>query len=177
MARPGDTKSRIQDAARALFLEKGVQKTSLQDIADRLGITKPALYYHFSSRDDLVRSILEPLIDDGEAMVASLESRAPVGARTLMEEYFDYHHRHREVVLLLLRELMALTELGMVQRAFDWRERLAVLLVGREPSLAQAARATVALGGVADCAVQFPDAPVEELRVAAVDAGCATLGL
>jgi AcrR family transcriptional regulator len=41
--------------ARELFAQRGVQRTSLQDIADRLGITKPALYYHFSSREELGR--------------------------------------------------------------------------------------------------------------------------
>ena len=54
MAKPAlDTRQRIQDAARELFVEKGVVRTSLQDIADRLGITKPALYYHFTSREDM----------------------------------------------------------------------------------------------------------------------------
>ena len=57
---PSETRQRIQDVASELFSEKGVQRTSLQDIATRLGITKPALYYHFSSREELVRSILQP---------------------------------------------------------------------------------------------------------------------
>ena len=49
MAR-GDTRERIQQVARELFVAQGVQATSLQDIANELGITKPALYYHFASR-------------------------------------------------------------------------------------------------------------------------------
>jgi AcrR family transcriptional regulator len=44
-----DTKQRILDVARELFATQGVQKASLREIADRLGISKPALYYHFSS--------------------------------------------------------------------------------------------------------------------------------
>ncbi|MFI6504260.1 TetR/AcrR family transcriptional regulator [Nonomuraea typhae] len=177
MARPGDTKSRIQAVARELFLEKGVRGTSLQDIADRLGMTKPALYYHFSSRDDLVHSIIRPLFAEGEAYLSSLEKRGQVSAADLLGEYFDFHYRHRDLVLLLLKELIALTELGLVDWAFDSRERLAALLVGENPTLEQAARATVALGGVADCAVQFRDRPEADLRAAAVRAGCAALGL
>ena len=72
---PSDTRHRIQEVARELFTQKGVQRTSLQDIADRLGITKPALYYHFRSREDLVRSILPPLLDEGEEFVAGQERR------------------------------------------------------------------------------------------------------
>jgi AcrR family transcriptional regulator len=51
VSRPrSDTRERIQDVARELFASQGVQRTSLQDIADKLGLTKPALYYHFTSR-------------------------------------------------------------------------------------------------------------------------------
>ena len=57
--RPSDTKARIQAVARELFAQQGVQPTSLREIADRLGITKAALYYHFDSREALVRSIIE----------------------------------------------------------------------------------------------------------------------
>ena len=78
---PSETRQRIQDVARELFTQKGVQRTSLQDIANRLGITKPALYYHFSSREELVRSILQPLIDEGESFVAEHETAAGFGAR------------------------------------------------------------------------------------------------
>ncbi|MFI6291786.1 TetR/AcrR family transcriptional regulator [Nonomuraea sp. NPDC050790] len=177
MARPGDTKSRIQAVARELFLAKGVQKTSLQDIADRLGITKPALYYHFSSREELVRSIIEPLFQDGEAYVSRLEARTELDAVELLREYFDYHRRHREIVMLLLRESVALDDLGLVDWAFSSRDRLAVLLVGENPTLDQAARATIALGGVADCAVQFENEPAELVRAAAVRAACDALGL
>jgi len=44
-----------------LFSERGVQQTSLRDIAERLGITKPALYYHFESRDALLENIVQPM--------------------------------------------------------------------------------------------------------------------
>ncbi|MEV5413003.1 hypothetical protein AB0K60_29730 [Thermopolyspora sp. NPDC052614] len=50
------------------------------------------------------------------------------------------------------------------------------LLFGPEPTLAQATRAVVALGGLSDCTIQFPHVPADELREAAVDAACAALG-
>ena len=97
MNRPvSGTRLRIQEVARELFSEKGVQRTSLQDIAGRLGITKPALYYHFSSREELVRSILQPLIEEGERFVAEQEARSdPANPRELLEGFFDFHFRHR----------------------------------------------------------------------------------
>jgi AcrR family transcriptional regulator len=170
------TKERIQAAARELFAEKGVQKTSLQEIADRLGITKPALYYHFASREDLLRSIVQPLIDNGQRFVLEQEKASTVEARALLEGYFDFHYEHREDILLLLAELTTLSELGLIDTVVAWRGRLVTLLCGPNPPLAQAARAVVAIGGLQDCTIQFTDTPREELRVAAVDAAMAALG-
>lgn len=174
--RLSDTKQRIQSVARELFARQGVQKTSLQEIADRLGITKPALYYHFSSREELVRSIVQPLIDDGEAFLLQQETLEEVDSRALLEDYFDFHYRHRDEIILVLTELTTLTELGLIEIVLAWRERLAALLFPPEPTLAQATRAVVALGGLQDCTIQFLDVPADELRQAAVDAACAALG-
>lgn len=171
------TKERIQVAARELFAQKGVQKTSLQEIADKLGITKPALYYHFASREDLLRSIVQPLIDAGQRFVEEQEKATAVEARALFEGYFDFHYEHRQDILLLLAELTTLAELGLIEVVLAWRARLSGLLLGPNPPLSQAARAVVALGGLQDCTIQFPDASHEELRKAAVDAAMATLGL
>lgn len=177
MAKPSGTKRRIQEAARELFAEKGVQATSLQEIADRLGITKPALYYHFSSREELVRSIVQPLIDDGEAFLHEQEALSEVDARTLLEGYFDFHYARRQEIVFLLAELNTLVKLGLIDLVVAWRDRLAALLFDGEPTLAQATRAVVALGGLQDCTVQFTDADPGELRTAAVDAACAALGI
>src|SRR6478735_6198571 len=56
-----DTRARIIDVALELFAEHGYEKTSLREIADRLGVTKAALYYHFKTKDDIVRGIVEKM--------------------------------------------------------------------------------------------------------------------
>lgn len=175
MDRSGDTKQRIQLAARELFTEKGVHKTSLKEIADRLGITKPALYYHFGSREELIRSILQPLIDAGERFMLDQEALEVVDRRKLLEGYFDFNHEHRDEMVLILTELTTLTELGLVEVVLAWRERLAKLLCGGRPNLDQSVRAVLALGGIQDVTITFPDVPKARLRRAAVDAACATL--
>ncbi|GII85554.1 TetR family transcriptional regulator [Sphaerisporangium siamense] len=177
MPKPTDTKRRIQAAARELFARQGVQKTSLQEIANRLGITKPALYYHFSSREELVRSIVQPLVDDGEAFLTRQEALGAIEPRALLEDYFDFNLRHRDVIVLIFAEATTLADLGLFDMVLKWRERIIILLQGPEPTLAEATRAVVALGGLQDCTIQFPDAPADELRRASVDAACAALGL
>jgi AcrR family transcriptional regulator len=171
------TKQRILDTARELFAEQGVRKTSMRDIADRLGITKPALYYHFSSREDLVRSIVQPLITGGDDLLRRFEKLAAVNARDVLEAYFDYYYEHRHDLVLLLNELTTLADLGLVEMVLTWRRRLTAMLAGPSASLAQATRVVVALGGLQDCCIQFLDAPHDELRLAAVNAACAALGI
>ena len=52
---PGSsTRERILDIALELFTERGYDKTSLRDIAERLGTTKAALYYHFERKEDIL---------------------------------------------------------------------------------------------------------------------------
>lgn len=177
MTRPPDTRQRIQEVARELFSEKGVQRTSLQDIAQRLGITKPALYYHFSSREELVRSILQPLIDQGQQYVADQEARGDATPRELLEGYFDFHYRHRADLVLVIAELTTLADLGLIDTLLAWRERLVGLVFGPNPTLAQATRGVIAFGGLQDCCLQFPDAPHDELRAAVVDGALAAMGL
>ncbi|MFC8453605.1 TetR/AcrR family transcriptional regulator [Kitasatospora sp. NPDC057223] len=56
-----DTRERIVNVALELFAEQGYEQTSLREIADRLGVTKAALYYHFKTKDDIVHGIVEAM--------------------------------------------------------------------------------------------------------------------
>ncbi|MCY1064891.1 helix-turn-helix domain containing protein [Nannocystis sp. RBIL2] len=176
-ARPTDTKARIHAVARELFMQQGAQQTSLRQIADRLGITKPALYYHFDSREALVASMFAPLIADMEAHLAALEAAPPADPRVLLGDHFDLLTRHRDLIVMLVRDLSILAELDMTTRMFGWRHRLTTLLIGPAPPLEARVRAVVAIGGMADTAVEFPDVPMERIKPAAVEAACAALGL
>ncbi|HEX2283369.1 MAG TPA: TetR/AcrR family transcriptional regulator [Mycobacterium sp.] len=178
MTKPrSETRQRIQDVARELFAQRGVQRTSLQDIAKTLGITKPALYYHFASREELVRSIVQPLIDEGERFVREHEQRGDTPVRVVLEEYFDFHYRHRADLMLVLTEMTTLVDLGLIDKVLAWRSRLVNVVWGPRPTLEQAARAVIAFGGLQDCCVQFADTPYEELRAAAVEGALAALGV
>lgn len=59
--RRGNTRQRIQDVALELFAEQGYEKTSLREIAERLGVTKAALYYHFKTKEDILVGLFQDL--------------------------------------------------------------------------------------------------------------------
>jgi AcrR family transcriptional regulator len=60
-----------------LFSERGYEKTSLREIAERLGVTKAALYYHFRTKEDIVASLSEDLRRGIDAIVDWAESAPP----------------------------------------------------------------------------------------------------
>ena len=55
----GETKERILETALALFAQSGYLGTSMSDIAKKLGITKGALYKHYTSKQEILDSIVE----------------------------------------------------------------------------------------------------------------------
>src|SRR5665811_403620 len=56
----GSTRDRILQIALDLFGRQGYEGTSIRNIADRMGMTKAAIYYHFPSKENLLADILTP---------------------------------------------------------------------------------------------------------------------
>ena len=75
-----DTRQRIIDTATELFTERGYAGTSVRDIAERLGMTKGSLYYHFSSKEDLLYALMSPLIDALAGFIAAAQGAGSVSA-------------------------------------------------------------------------------------------------
>lgn len=67
--RRGNTRQRIQDVALELFAEQGYEKTSLREIAERLDVTKAALYYHFKTKEEIIVSLFEDLTKPMEELI------------------------------------------------------------------------------------------------------------
>ncbi|MEU3062353.1 helix-turn-helix domain-containing protein [Streptomyces subrutilus] len=68
--RRGNTRQRIQDVALELFAEQGYEKTSLREIAERLDVTKAALYYHFKTKEDIIISLFEDVTRPIDELIA-----------------------------------------------------------------------------------------------------------
>ncbi|MBT1092261.1 TetR/AcrR family transcriptional regulator [Streptomyces sp. HUAS 31] len=86
--RRGNTRQRIQDVALELFAEQGYEKTSLREIAERLEVTKAALYYHFKTKEEIIVSLfedltkpIEELIDWGRQQPHTLETKQEIVRR------------------------------------------------------------------------------------------------
>jgi AcrR family transcriptional regulator len=90
------TRDRILDVALELFTEKGYDATSMREIAERLGITKPALYYHFDSKDDIVRALLADMEQQVDELVAWAREQpyTPELRREVLARWSDVMQSH-----------------------------------------------------------------------------------
>jgi len=96
------TKERILDVALDLFVEHGFDGTSLRQIAEQLGMTKAALYYHFESKEDILMALHMRLHDFGRELLATLGNE-PVTLEIwgrLLNELMDQMMAQRKIFLL-----------------------------------------------------------------------------
>ena len=167
--RSTDTRERIVDVALELFTRKGFAATTMQDIADELGLTKAAVYHYHRSKDDLIQSLVRPAVEDVDAFFrrAEAEDLEPV---ELLAGFFDVNHRHRRIFAALTTDPTGLA----VADAHGWVTRLAALaqerLVGADATPDQRIRAVMAVNGLSRCAALLTDVPDDELRTRTVRA-------
>ena len=169
-----DTRAEIRAVAAELFAQRGFEQTSLREIAERLGITKAALYYHFPSKNELMASLVEPLIEGLRLLAEDVERDAPQDPRRIVEEFYEICVRHRLVLRGLVRDVHAVQELDILPVMVHWRERVDAVLVGSDDP-ADRVRAVVALGGLQDTVAVFDDVELSGVRDAAIAAAMRAL--
>lgn len=122
----------IRQAALELFASHGIAATSLQMIADRLGVTKAAVYHHHRTKAAIAQAVLAPAMAEISDLVATAQRIAdPVRAQERALELLASHAVVNRVLYgVILRELPAAT-LGdsEAHEAFEQLRRL--LCAGR----------------------------------------------
>lgn len=73
---PEETVNRILDAAGRLFMEKGYEHTSIQDIIDNLGgLSKGAIYHHFKSKEEILDAVTDRIMEESNQKLAGIPKR------------------------------------------------------------------------------------------------------
>jgi AcrR family transcriptional regulator len=81
--RRGDTRERIQDVALERFTAHGYAQTSLREIAEDLGFTKAAVYYHFKTKEEILDSLLEQVVAEIDELATWLQNGPATRERRL----------------------------------------------------------------------------------------------
>jgi AcrR family transcriptional regulator len=171
-----DRRDQILVEAIRLFRIKGYDRTSLREIAAGLGLSKSGLYHHFPSKEALLASLVDPLLDDLDALVADT-AEIPAGAsrEPFLTRYLDTLLRHRSVVSLIGRDPGVSSHERIGPRLVTINTALRSRLAGPEPDLVQDVRAVHALAGLQDAVVRFADADPIVVRAASLAAAVAAL--
>jgi AcrR family transcriptional regulator len=172
-----DTRARILEAALDVFSEHGFEGSSLQEIADRLELTKAALYYYFRSKDELLEALVEPAIAGLNEILeeCSGEPDSPARRRQFLKLYLDYFLRQRRLIAYISRDLATLAHPALSSGNEQRRARVEAMLAGSDLDFGDRVRITMAFGGMQAAIAQYPDADEAELREALLDAGAALL--
>lgn len=167
------TRDRIVATAAELFAQRGFSSASLQDVADRLGITKAALYYHFDSKDEILLTVLRPYLTAADEFLT--RHSADQDPRKLLAEYLDMLLEHRTAldVIAFDRSVLNHPEIGEISHAQTLRLRR--LLAGEAASMEAEIAASAALGAVRAAAALTRNTSDPGVRGAVLRAALAAL--
>ena len=168
----GDTRARIQAVAIELFSEQGYDKTSLREIAERLDVTKAALYYHFKSKEDIIRSLIDDYFGQVDALVrwGKRQRRTPARRTEILSRYLDMVIDSQHIYRMLQQNQAALASISTRKyhgEMFKERTRAIIdLLTEPGAGLDEQVRAATAATSVSICWMLFRDEVTdpEELR-------------
>jgi len=150
----GDTRARIQQVAVELFTEHGYEGTSLREIAERLGVTKAALYYHFRSKEDIVRSLVEDFYGQIDALIAwgRAQPRTDEIRREIICRYVRIVAEGDQAFRMLHQNQAAVNTMASAKsRGELFKERmysLVELLTEPDAPVQERVRAAMTLGGI-----------------------------
>src|SRR3954465_7489134 len=81
----------ILDAAARLFLERGSAGTSMQDIAEALGVTRTAVYYYFKNKDEILVTFAERIVLTAKAFTEKLATRTDLDPVDTLRQLVEHH--------------------------------------------------------------------------------------
>lgn len=170
-----DTREQIQSVALELFAEQGYDGTSLREIAERLNVTKAALYYHFRTKEEILASVIEDFLGQLDALVewARDQSRGPYVGDEVLRRYSGLlSGRTAELARFMHEGLSKIHELALGMKVRAHFAELTDLLAPPGDPLISRLRAQAALATLHIATLPDPDLDVDteetERRAAAL---------
>ena len=160
--------------------QDGVSGTSLQMIADRLGVTKAAVYHKFPTKDEIVLAVIEPALARLAPIAEAAERhRAPNARRQrTLGGIIDLVVEHRRLAAVLSYDPVVM-RLVREHAVVATLERLLALLAGPEPDVATRVGVAMVAGGLISVGADpgMAELPDDELRRQLLTTACRTLGI
>ncbi|HJP75397.1 MAG TPA: TetR family transcriptional regulator [Pseudonocardiaceae bacterium] len=162
-----ETRSEILAVASELFGRYGYQRTSLREIAARLGVSKAAVLYHFPAKADILAALAQPLLDDVDAALTGARAAGPdpVTVRwAAIEGLLDVLLAHRGSMRMSVHDLSLMSSELVFPRFAAAIQLAGELVAGPEPDLAARVRAAQAIAMLSDPVMILAEVPADALR-------------
>lgn len=143
------TATEVRQAALEEFAASGYLATSIQAIADRAGVSKASVLYHYNSKETLLDAVLGPALDELDTILPRTEQLAGDldEARAFLTDFVDLMMRHRLAAQIFITQSGALLDVPVVARA---QESIRCIAEARpQASIDDTVRFAIALGGAA----------------------------
>jgi AcrR family transcriptional regulator len=161
------TRARILAEAMQMFTRHGYHRTTLRLLADRLGITKAAILYHFPAKDHIIAALLEPFVAAlEEAVERAAAQPLPQRRWAVIEEIVDTYAEHRGLLLMARTDATIFTQESMYRRIMRLPARFVEVLVGAGAPLEDQVWALQLVSTLGDSWLVFAETPPGELRTA-----------
>lgn len=98
---PEETVKLILDTAQKLFIEKGYEQTSLQDIIDGTKLSKGAIYHHFTSKEDIFIKICDRIGQENALLLAKVRDHPTLNGLEKLQEIFRASLRNSNQSMLM----------------------------------------------------------------------------
>jgi AcrR family transcriptional regulator len=166
------TRDRILDIAVELFTTQGYDKTSLREIAERLGFSKAAIYYHFESKEDILMALHLRLHEFGREALDTIGHMGvtPEAWAGLLDQLVGQMLEHRSLFVLHERNQAAFESLHRKEHEDDhddlqvrFREALSNPQIPLESRVRMACAFGAVMGGLVLVGDVFADVPSDEL--------------
>jgi AcrR family transcriptional regulator len=133
------TRQQILETAQRLLTELGYEATSLQMIADEMGLTKAAVYYHFRAKSDILHAIMLPGIQRVKALLDEAEAMRGRRARIehLVNGLVDFLIENRQWAIMASTDPAAAKHSRSDDESVAMRRRVLALFYGENPTGAQ----------------------------------------
>lgn len=168
VAQRGSARGRVLDAALNLFADHGVHATSLQMIADELGVTKAAVYYQFQSKDDIVVAVVRPIFDDIARIVRIASTLATPQAQrdTAVSGLIEVSVQHRQLMVVFNGDPVVHALIKSKDEFTRTVEELGHLLIGEHHDVSSRVMVSMTTAGIFGSATdpRLADISDEELR-------------
>jgi AcrR family transcriptional regulator len=164
---------RILDAAAAAFHEKGFHGVGMDELGSRAGLSGPSLYRYFSSKDEILATLLNEAMDELLLATGPLDDDPVQDLHRALRHHIDFALANRPLVTLYQREVRSLADpwaRSFSRRRAQYTRRWEALIGRAHPELGPGTIAAASQGclGLVFSVATWPERAVATPDVAGV---------